>query len=89
MTKGKFLVLINSYYMRDTQVLHSDAELPNEESEEFFNLYEEDNNWKDIRVDGYLGIYDWDDDEEGLKRYISAKKGLPARILEVHKIERF
>lgn len=87
MKTGKFLVLINSCYLRDTQVLNPEESIPDGEAEEFTGVYEKDENWKDACIDGYLGVYDWNKaDVSGLKAYVAKKCGLQETVLEVHEI---
>lgn len=88
---GIFVVNINSYYLRDTQVLNPDGEAElDPESDAFCDIYEDDNSWKDKRVDGYLGVYTWpEDDKAGLLSYVAKKHGLKKETLEAFNILEF
>ena len=87
--QGVFVVNIDSYYLRDTQVLNPDGEVEMDPESETFcdDVYENDDNWKDRRVDGYLGVYTWQkDDKAGLLSYVAKKKGLKKETLEAFNI---
>lgn len=85
-----FIVVVDCYYLRDTQILcPEDKPLPPDtESDEFCDMYSDDNNWKNFRQDAYLGYYQWSaNDVEGLKQYVAHKRGLDPMTLDTFSIE--
>lgn len=87
--KAKFIVLVSSSYLRDTQVFNPDVPIPDEEEDEdaFLETLEDSDNWRDFETDGYLGIYEWvKSDVDGLKAYVAKKRGFQECILEIVEI---
>lgn len=85
-----FIVTVNCYYLKDTQILcPENVSIPTDaESNEHFDIYTNNDNWKNFRQDAYLGYYKWPaTDVEGLKRYIAKKRGLDPAILEAFPVE--
>lgn len=85
-----FIVNINSSYLKRTAVLNPKEEIPDpdKENSNICELYENQKNWQSIRVDGYLGYYQWNEnDVDGLKSYIAKKRGLQPQVLEAFPVK--
>jgi len=79
-----FIVVADSYYVRDSMILNpEEVAIPSDaESEEHFNIYNDDNNWQHIRQDLYLGCYEWpENDKDGLKNYVAKMRGLDPAVI--------
>lgn len=85
-----YIVVADNYYLRDTQILCPEGKsLPNDtETDDFFNMYQNDDNWKHFRQDAYLGYYSWPvNDVEDLKSYVAHKHGLDPMTLNAYPVE--
>lgn len=89
-TEKIFIVVVNCYYLRDTQILCPNGKsIPDDtESDEFYDMYTDDDNWNNFRQDAYLGYYTWPaEDVERLKCYVAKNRGLDLMTLEAFPVE--
>ena len=85
-----YIAVADCYYLRNTQILcPEEKNIPTDtETDEFCNMYKNDDNWKNFRKDAYLGYYKWpEEDVEGLKQYIAKKNGLDVMTINVFPVE--
>lgn len=84
-----YIVVVDNYYMRDTQVLCPEVKpIPSTETAEFGAVYDDDGNWVNFSPSAYLGYYKWPKGEtEGLKSYVAKRYGFDTTILNVISVD--
>ena len=80
-----YVAVIGCEYTRDTQIF-SPKEFPDVESEEFCELYQMDDNWKNFRQDTYLGLYKWEDHPDKLRAKLANKFGISECIISLYDV---
>lgn len=85
MERKKYIALVK---IRDAQVLNPDEGIPDYKEDEtaYLDVAGNDNNWKDIEVDGFLGVYDWDNDAESLRLHVAKQHRLHPEGITVKEV---
>ena len=83
--KKKYVALVN---IRDSQVLSPEKDIPDPDTDEnaYLETAQDDNNWKDIDVPGFIGVYEWNDSTESLRTFVAKQHKLHPETVEIREI---